>query len=113
MGVVCLFFGFCKAEQSVPGEPLATQVCRDVHLCVDSAEAWGADLPPAASGRRPKKGRLAPWSQCPFIMRWVSGECKMARAHVCVCVWWPMSEHLARVQLSGDGFLVFITFPEE
>lgn len=86
MGVVCLSFGFCKAEQSVPGEPLATQVCRDVHLCVDSAEAWGADLPPAASGRRSKKGRLAPWSQCPFIMRWVSGECKMARAHVCVCV---------------------------
>lgn len=43
MGVVCLSFGFCEAEQSVLGEPLATQVCRDIHLCVDSAEAWGAD----------------------------------------------------------------------
>ena len=72
-GTFASLFSFGKTEQSSLGEPLAAQVCRDAHLCVARAEAWGVDL--ATSGR--------PFSHGPFgTISWVSTEWGMC---TCVC----------------------------
>lgn len=72
-GTFASLFSFGKTEQSSLGEPLATQLCRDAHLCVAGAEAWGVGL--TTSGR--------PFSQCPFgTISSVSTEWGMC---TCVC----------------------------